>query len=61
MPAFILLTIFGCRLNLKCYILAELGRDVSEHIVLLSLLFSSIGIVGIFGCYHDLKERNKNK
>ena len=61
MPVFIFLTIFGCRLNLKCYILAELGRDVNEYIVLLSLLLTSIGVVGIFSCYHDLKERNKNK
>lgn len=61
MPVFILLTIFGYKLNLKCYILTELGREVSEHIVLLSLLLTSIGIIGMFGCYHDLKERNKNK
>lgn len=61
MPAFILLTIFGSCLHLKCHILAELGRNINEHIVLLSLLLTSIGIVGIFSCYHDLKERIKNK
>lgn len=61
MPAFILLTIFGSCLHLKCHILTELGRNVSEHFTLLSLLLISIGIVGIFSCYHDLKERIKNK
>lgn len=61
MPAFILLTIFGSYLHLKCHILAELGRNVNEYTILLSLLLTSIGVVGLFDCYHDLKERNKNK